>query len=306
MDAKSPQFREMHTIIDRYFRELREGGVGAEVKHTSVISKGEENMLWEKGVLGVDTPESLLRAVFYYNGKCLCLRGGKEHRALKISQIVRHDDPPRFVYTENGSKNRNGSFNQVRIENKVVPVLPCPEAGVRCYFSILEKYISKLPPTAREKDLFYMRPLGDNVASKPGKPWYASQPCGENKLATMVKSMFSEIGVSGKTNHSLRATGVSQMFQAGVPEKIMQERTGHRSTEALRMYERTTTTQHIGVARVLCAAKDENCAFNSSVSRAPAKESTTTAGTVFSTMFGTVANCVINVNVGGKSPDLNN
>ena len=141
---------------------------------------------------------------------------------------------------------------------------------------------------------------------KPGKPWYSSQPWGENKLATMVKSMFSKIGISGKTNHSLRATGASQMFQAGVPEKIVQERTGHRSTEALRMYERTTTTQHIGVARVLCAGKDENFAFDSSVSRAPAKESTTTAGTVFSTMFGTVANCVINVNVGGKSPELNN
>lgn len=51
--------------------------------------------------------------------------------------------------------------------------------------------------------------------------------------------------------------------------------------------------------------KDENCAFDSSVSRAPAKESTTTAGPVFSTMFGTVASCV-NVNVGRKSPELNN
>ena len=43
--------------------------------------KGGRNMLWEKGVLGIDTPESLLQAVFYYNGKCLCLRGGKEHRS---------------------------------------------------------------------------------------------------------------------------------------------------------------------------------------------------------------------------------
>lgn len=209
MDTKNPQFREMHTIIDRYFRELRESGIGAEVKHTNVITKEEENLLWEKGVLGIDTPESLLRSVFYYNGKCLCLRGGKEHRALKISQIVRHDDPPRYIYTENGSKNRNGGFNQIRIENKVVPIFPCSEAGVRCYFSILETYISKLPPVAHEKDWFYMKPLGDNVVSKPGKPWYAAQPCGENKLATMVKSMFAKIGVSGKTNHSLRATGAS-------------------------------------------------------------------------------------------------
>ena len=103
-------------------------------------------------------------------------------------------------------------------------------------------------------------PLGDDVVSKPGKPWYAAQPGGENKLATMVKSMFAKMGVSGKCS--------KLEFQ----EKIVQERTGHRSTEALRMYERTTTTQHMAVARVLCAGNDENCAYNSSVSRAPAMQ----------------------------------
>ena len=71
--------------------------------------------------------------------------------------------------------------------------------------------------------------------------------------------MFVEIGVSGKTNHSLRATGASDMFQAGVPEKIIQERTGHWSMDALRMYERTTTTQHMAVSKVLSAK--ENCQF---------------------------------------------
>ena len=77
-------------------------GVGAEVKHTSLISTEEENELWEKGVLGIDTPEALLNAVFYLNGKYFCLRGGKEHRSLKISQVVRHDNPVHYVYTENG------------------------------------------------------------------------------------------------------------------------------------------------------------------------------------------------------------
>ena len=40
--------------------------------------------------------------------------GWKEHRAL--------NPPPRYIFTENGSINRNGGFNQIRIENKVVPV----------------------------------------------------------------------------------------------------------------------------------------------------------------------------------------
>ena len=63
--------------------------------------------------------------------------------------------------------------------------------------------------------------------------------------------MFAMVGVVGKTNHSLRASGASALFQAGIPEKIVQERTGHRSIKALRMYERTTTEQHMAVSHVL-------------------------------------------------------
>ena len=65
LDAKQKEFREMHAIMDVYFRELRKDGVGAEVNHTSVISTDEECKLWEEGVLGVNTPECLLRAVFH-------------------------------------------------------------------------------------------------------------------------------------------------------------------------------------------------------------------------------------------------
>ena len=72
----------------------------------------------------------------------------------------------------------------------------------------------------------------------------------------MVKNMFTRIGISGKTNHSLRASGATEMFRAGVPEKIIQECTGHRSLKALRLYERTTASQHQSVAKVLSAPSD--------------------------------------------------
>ena len=75
-------------------------------------------------------------------------------------------------------------------------------------------------------------------------PWFAAIPCGRNSLSKVVCEMFREAG-SGekKTNHSLRAAGVSQLFEAGVDEKIIQSRSGHRSTDALRMYERITPAQ---------------------------------------------------------------
>ena len=38
-------------------------------------------------MINSDSPTGLLRAVFFYNGKNFCLRGGIEHCNLKISQI---------------------------------------------------------------------------------------------------------------------------------------------------------------------------------------------------------------------------
>ena len=43
------------------------------------------------------------------------------------------------------------------------------------------------------------------------------------------------------------------MYETGVPEKVIQERTGHRSLEALRVYERTNAQQHQAVCGVLAA-----------------------------------------------------
>ena len=66
--------------------------------------------------------------------------------------------------------------------------------------------------------------------------------------------MCSLAGIEGRvTNHSLRATSVTQMYESGVPEKVIQERTGHKSLDALWVYERTNAQQHETVSKVLSA-----------------------------------------------------
>ena len=75
----------------------------------------------------------------------------------------------------------------------------------------------------------------------------------------MIKDMCIDAGIEGhKTNHSLRATGASELFEAGVPEKIIKERTGHRSLEALRVYERTTMDQQKAVSALLSSEKKKS------------------------------------------------
>ena len=180
-------------------------------------------------------------------------RGGAEHRSLKFSQVTRMANPDQYIYHENVSKNHNSSFKKIHVKNKVVPIYACPEVGDRCLVNVLDKYMSKLPPFALEHDLFYLRPL-QVAPSDPKAPWYAAVPVGRDTLQKKFHLMCEQAGIKGsKTNHSLRATGATELYESGVPEKLIQERTGHRSLEALCVYERTNIQQHKAVSSILSA-----------------------------------------------------
>ena len=50
----------------------------------------------------------------------------------------------------------------------------------------------------------------------------------------MVKDICADANIEGsKANHSLRATGVTELLNAGVPEKVIQQWTGHLSLTGL-------------------------------------------------------------------------
>ena len=72
----------------------------------------------------------------------------------------------------------------------------------------------------------------------------------------MVKDMCKDAYIKGyKTKHSLRATGATAMYQAGGPEKAIQEKTGHMSLTGLRHYERTNMEQQKTISKVLASSE---------------------------------------------------
>ncbi len=232
-EKDSVYYRDLQRVCDSTYRKLRSDGIGADVQHTQVFTPVEEQSLWDSGVLGVTTPKRLQRAVFFYIGKRFCIRGGEEQRYLGPSQFVRSTAPNCYTYVEHGSKNRSGGLAQLQIENKRVPCYAVPEMNQICLVFLLDKYLEKLPLFAFKNDVLYCRPklfkpADDHV------PWYENSPVGKNKLGCMVKEMCKEAKISPKTNHSLRATGATSMFQ---PVKMFQNTTGHRSLESLRRYE---------------------------------------------------------------------
>ena len=174
-------------------RELRQAGVGAEVKHAPVISAEEEDQLWRLGAVGIDSPKALLRAVFFYVGKTFCLRGGQEQRELRPSQFTRLRDPDHYQYIENGSKNHTGSFGK-KDANKVVRICADRDAEPRCLVFLLDLYFSKLPADPKSLPAFYMKPLS-KAPVDPHQPWFFPTPIGRNTLGKIVQTMCDEAGI---------------------------------------------------------------------------------------------------------------
>lgn len=72
----------------------------------------------------------------------------------------------------------------------------------------------------------------------------------ESRNQTMVKDICHDGGFQGNsTNHSLGATCATTYFETGVPEAIIQKRSRHKSTLALRKYERISPEQDLAVSQ---------------------------------------------------------
>ena len=132
-------------MCDSIFKQLHQKGIGADIKQTAVLSQEQENQLWEKRIFDLNTPVGLLRAIFFYNGKNFCSRGGQEQRNLKLSQFKRKtsvvNGKELASYTYIGSKNRQGGFSFLNQHNKIVQHYQgnSPE---RCHVAIMDKYLS--------------------------------------------------------------------------------------------------------------------------------------------------------------------
>ena len=154
-----PAFKQLMTTCDSLYRELREEGVGAGSAPTQTLADAEIEKLWTSGVLSVDSPQGLLNAVFFYNRRNFLLRGGAEHRKLKLSQVKKNTSPEgreRYTYSEHVSKNRRGGVGQLDLSHKVVHQFRDDSLGERCHVFILDKYYSKLPACVRRSKTSYI------------------------------------------------------------------------------------------------------------------------------------------------------
>ncbi len=105
--------------------------------------------------------------------------------------------------------------------------------------NLFAQYIRLLPSEQKNPSLYkYALSASKRTASQ----WYSDCPVGVNPLKKVVKGIMCRGGLKGKyTNHSLRATCVTRMFEASVDKQLIKRFTGHKS-DAVRDYKKVSET----------------------------------------------------------------
>lgn len=107
--------------------------------------------------------------------------------------------------------------------------------GSQYHVHLLDLYTEEVTTCGTFQEPFYIWPL-NIVLKDPDAPWYCSTPVGSHTLSKKAKGMCERQGFKDirRIIAYVCATGASNMYEAEVPESLVQEQTGHRY---LRVYE---------------------------------------------------------------------
>ena len=209
----------------------RESGVDGNSRRAEIIEESHDQILWDKKLLGSDTPKKLVHTLVYLFGKNFALRGRDEHRRLQMSMIEEQCDNLEqrwfLLYTENISKTSKGGIHDTKKEPKKTRAYENQLNPDRCIVQLYRKYLTHRPPGLED---FYLTPL----INPKDDIWYKITPMGVNQLGSVVKKLFMNAEIKGRfTNHSLKRTARSQLCADGFGRDVVIKKTRHISESDL-------------------------------------------------------------------------
>ena len=222
------EFAEFRGVLDGQLKALNRTGKYINKRRASVITTEMEERLWESGLLGDHNPKVLVNTLVYLIGLNFALRSGEEHRRLRhnpsqISVINEEGKASYIVYNEDISKTNQGGLKSRKVVPKRVVHHSNLQNPSRCLVQLFVKY-NQLCPKDRPDGALYLTP----VKNPTPDCWFSRVPIGHNKLADTVPCLMREAGIDGYfTNHSLRVTATTRLYDAQVDEASIMERTGH-------------------------------------------------------------------------------
>ena len=89
------RFNALNGALKSVFHKLRENDVSAVVKHASIVTPQEEELLWSMGTIGTSLTLSLQQVIFYYVGKVFCKRRKRATQKgtcdMRVARLPNHE-----------------------------------------------------------------------------------------------------------------------------------------------------------------------------------------------------------------------
>ena len=71
-------FHDFRASLNTEMKRLQQKGLGAKKRQAEVLTEANEDLMWNKGLLGEAIPQSLLDTVVFYNGLFFCIEEWEE------------------------------------------------------------------------------------------------------------------------------------------------------------------------------------------------------------------------------------
>uniref|UniRef100_A0A1Y9H2V1 TRASH domain-containing protein n=1 Tax=Anopheles dirus TaxID=7168 RepID=A0A1Y9H2V1_9DIPT len=170
-----------------------------------IVTRVEEEHLWECKQLGAHSPHVLLSTLMFFNTKHFNLVSVEEHMELSFSHIMKHwKRTPQQGAKSTATRNvllrfyppQSSLANNTR-KKKVYEQQENEEDPLRCPVKLYEFYLSKCPESVKTRnDVFYLQPERSCVPDSP--VWYSTQPLSKEALTKMLHrvKMVKEINIA--------------------------------------------------------------------------------------------------------------
>ena len=249
-------FCEVQDILKKKQRQLKTLGKGNRPNAAEPLSDEDILLMYNRGVLGHDSPRALLNTVWLNNCIFFGMRPGKEQRDMCWGDIQLKKDSSglRFLEftTERQTKTRTGenprNLRETKpqmYEDKINPNR-CP---VNAYLAYKEHRPAEM---LTDGSPFYL--AVNKEAPKHGQQWYKCSPLGVNSLRSMLKKMASdaELQTDKKlVNHSTRKHLVQKLIDNEIPPNEIVQITGHKNVSSLNNYSTLSSAKRQCISAVL-------------------------------------------------------
>lgn len=132
LDEKDFAFSSFRKVLDSKMKYLLSRGVGTEIKQAPAVLPQDEEKIWNEGVFGLASAESLQHTMYFYCCKLFGQRAYDEHRGLERDQFeVGQDITGKYVhFIGRSNKTFKGGLAQKELKTKDIKHY-CNEGKIR-------------------------------------------------------------------------------------------------------------------------------------------------------------------------------